>query len=148
MRGRNSSLCQSVDLLSKLRGGNHTFTIQEFSYCLGSMLALKTQFCIVTSNDDQEFCLHRFATFQKLRNNHSDKDCVAVFAAAYVVYPAHFFIKLFCYSRGNFNTILGNVPHQVDNLLLVRRKVMTLQGTSMYLAPVCCRSSCRLCGCS
>lgn len=80
----------SIDPLSKLRGRNHTFTIQEFIYCLGSMLALKTQFCIVTSNDNQEFCLHIFATFQKLRNNHSNKDHVAVFAAAYLEYPGNF----------------------------------------------------------
>lgn len=85
----NSSLCQSIDLQSKLRGGNHAFPIQEFSYCLRSVLALKTQFCIVTTNDDQEFCLHRFATFQ----NHSNKDHVAVFPAAYLEYPVHFLIK-------------------------------------------------------
>lgn len=80
----------------------------------------------MTSNDDQEFCLHRFATFQRLSNNHSNKDCVAVFAATCLVYPVHFFIKLFCYSRGNLNNVSGEIPHHLGNLLLVRHEIMTL----------------------
>lgn len=79
----------------------------------------------MTSNDDQEFCLHRFAAFQKLRNNHNNKDYVPVFSAVRLVYPAHFLIKL-CYSRGNLNTISGKIPHQVGSLLVVRHKIMTL----------------------
>lgn len=97
MRSMNSFLCQSTGLLNKRRG--KTFTVQELSYCLGSMLALKTQFCVVTSNGDQEFCLHRFATFQKLINNHHNKEHGAFFAAVCLVYPVHILIK-FRYLRG------------------------------------------------
>lgn len=105
------------------------------------MLALITQFCIVTSNDGQEFCLRRF-TFQKLRNNHSNKDYVTVFAA--LVYSFNFFIKLLCFSRGNLNNILGNIPHEVGSWFVTCQAQDNGTADCMYLTPVCCSSSCKL----
>jgi len=47
--------------------------------------------------------------FQKLRNNHKNEDCVAVFAIACLVYLINFLLNFFCYSGGNLNNDSGDL---------------------------------------
>lgn len=81
----------------------------------------------MTSKDDQEFGLHRFAAVWKLRNNPNNKDiwsslCCSVscvsnsfwlvfgFFCFGVVFCLFVFnIKFICYVRGNLNNISGSI---------------------------------------